>query len=327
MRGLTNPSRLIPGSHSWPDEQRAVAPDVSRRRPDLLRQGLIFPFVLGVILFAAASFFTGEASATETAAENPDPTSLVREVVQNEIDSQLHDESLWCFRKQKEEDGKAPKIMEVCGTKDGDLERVVVVNGRDLTLAELEGEDQHIAKLVSHPAQLRAKQKKEREDAEQARALLRLLPDAFWFRYSGANGDLITLSFRPNPAFHPQTRAALVFHHLEGTLVVDCKQKRIAEINGHITSEVRFVGGLLGHLDKGGTFVVKAGEVAPGHWDVTLMNLDLSGRALFFKTITVHQKEAYADYTRVPESASLGQVADLLKKECSSIHTASRMIR
>lgn len=278
-------------------------------------------FITFSAVLCAAPLLADERSGTES---NQDATALVREVVQHEIDSQLRDESLWCFREQKEEDGKAQKTLEVCGTRDGDLERLMAINGRELSPAELDAEDQHIAKIISHPAQLRAKQKKEREDAEQTRALLKLVPDAFQFRSSGTNGDLVTLSFRPNPAFHAYTRAATVFHHLEGTLVLDRKQKRIAAINGSITSEVRFVGGLLGHLDKGGTFVVKAGDVAPGHWDVILMNLDLSGRALFFKTISVHEKEQYSDYVRVPSEASLQEVAELLKKECTTIHTASR---
>jgi hypothetical protein len=260
----------------------------------------------------------------QDAVDHEDPVVLVREVVQNEIDSQLNDSSLWCFREQREEDGKPRKTLEVCGTKEGNLERVVAVEGRELTPPELAGQDQSIAKLISHPAQLRAKQKKEREDAEQTRVFLKLIPDAFRFRLVRSEGELVTLSFWPNPEFRPATRPAMVFHHLEGTLVLDRKHKRIAGINGLLTSEVRFLGGLLGHLDEGGTFVVKAGEVVPGHWDVILMNLELSGRAFFFKTITVHQREAYADYTPVPDSASLEQVAELLKKECSTVHTASR---
>jgi hypothetical protein len=276
-------------------------------------------------VFLAILLFAVSVPADDRSAPvNQDPTSFVREVVQNEIDSQLHDDSLWCFREQKEEDGKPQKTMEVCGTKYGNLERIVAVDGRELSPAELTAEDQRIAKLVSHPTQLRAKQKKENEDAEQTRALLRVIPDAFHFRYVSSEGDLVKLSFWPNPAFHPATRGATVFHHLQGTLILDRKEKRIAEILGLLTSEVRFVGGLLGHLDRGGTFVVKAGQVTPDHWDVVLMNLELNGRALFFKTIAVHQKEAYADYTRVPDRASLEQVAELLKKECGSIHTASR---
>lgn len=261
---------------------------------------------------------------SENPDNNQDPTPLVREVVQNEIESQLNDNSLWCFREQKQEDGKPQKTLEVCATKDGNLERVIAEDGRELTPPELAAEDQRIAKLISHPAQLRAKQKKEREDADQTLVFLNLIPEAFRFHYVRSEGDLVTLSFRPNPAFRPATRAAQVFHHLEGTMVLDCKEKRIAQINGLLTSEVRFLGGLLGHLDEGGTFVVKSGEVAPGHWDMMLMNLDLSGRALFFKTITVRERETYADYTRVPDSASLEQVGELLKKECNSVHTASR---
>jgi hypothetical protein len=278
--------------------------------------------VFSAIWCAILPVLANAASASKDSAVQQDPTALVREVVQNEIDAQLHDQSLWCFREQKEEDSKPQKTMEVCGTKEGNLERITAIDGRELSPAELEAEDQRIARLVAHPAQLRAKQKKEREDAEQTSALLKVLPDAFYFRVIGADGDLLKLSFWPNSAFHPLTRGALVFHHLQGTLVLDCKHKRIAEINGLLTSEVRFLGGLLGHLDKGGTFVVKAGQVTPDHWDVLLMNLDLSGRALFFKTISVHEKEAYADYTRVPDQASLQQVADLLKKECDSLHTA-----
>ena len=310
MRGLTTP------------RSKSARYPLSLNGPG--RHSLILACVFCAILLIGVPVVANGDEGSENSAVKQDPASLVREVVQNEIDSQLHDDSLWCFREQKQEDGKPQKTMEACGTKEGNLERVVAVDGRELSPTELAAEDQRIAKLISHPAQLRAKQKKENEDAEQARALLKVIPDAFHFHYVGTEGDLVKLSFRPNPAFRPTTRAATVFHHLEGTLVLDRKQKRIAEIVGLLNSDVRFLGGLLGHLDQGGSFVVKAGLVTPDHWDVILMNLNLSGRALFFKTIAVHEKEAYADYTRVPDRASLEQVAELLKKECSSIHTASR---
>lgn len=256
--------------------------------------------------------------------EQTDPASLVREIVRNEIEMQLTDKSLWCFREEKEEDSKPAKTLEICQTTDGDLERVIAVNGRELSPSETEAEDQRIQKLIAHPAQLLSKQKKEREDGEQARTFLKAIPDAFEFQLLGSEGNLVKLHFRPNPSFHAASRAATVFHHMEGTLVLDRQEKRIAEIFGRVTSEVRFGGGLLGHLDKGGTFFVKDGEVVPGHWDAISMNLDLSGRALFFKTISVHEREQYRDYTPVPASATLAQVGELLRKECNNIHTASR---
>jgi hypothetical protein len=247
---------------------------------------------------------------------------LVREVVRNEIDAQLHDTSLWCHLEHYQEDGKPPKTLQVCQTKDGDLERLIALNGIELSASQRQAEDQRIQQLVKHPEQLRAKQKKSREDGEQQRNMLRSFPDAFLFQCESDSGHLVTLRFRPNPAFHAFSRAGMVFHHLEGTLTVDAGQKRLVEINGRLTSEVKFAGGLLGHLDKNGTFVVQQREVRDGHWDLTHMDVHMSGKVLFFKTINVVQKQTLADYQPLPSGATLQQAADFLTRDFE-LHTAS----
>lgn len=249
-------------------------------------------------------------------------TALVREVIYNEIEAELHDESLWCNRKQQQEDGKPEKTVEACQTKDGELERLLAVDGRALDSAQRQEEDEHIQTLTSHPEQLRAKQKKQREDGDQARKLFRLFPEAFLFQCENESGNRITLRFRPNPAFRPTTRASQVFHHMEGTLVLDTRQKRLVEINGRLTSEVRFGGGLLGHLDKNGTFVVKQSEIADGHWDLVSMSLHISGRVLFLKAINVSQTQTLFDYRPLPRGATLQQAAEFLMRDFD-LHAAS----
>jgi hypothetical protein len=249
-------------------------------------------------------------------------TALVRDVVYNEIEAESHDESLWCNRKQQQEDGKPDKTLEACQTKDGELERLVAVNGRALDSAQRQAEDERIQTLTSHPEQLRAKQKKQHEDGEQERKLFRVFPEAFLFECENESGNLTTLRFRPNPAFRPTTRASQVFHHMEGTLVVDTRQKRLVEINGRLTSEVRFGGGLLGHLDKNGTFVVKLSEIADGHWNLVSLSLHITGRALFLKTIAVSQTQTLFDYKPLPRGATLQQAADFLMKDFDQ-HIAS----
>jgi len=248
--------------------------------------------------------------------------ALVREVIRNEIQAQLNDKSLWCYRQEEQEDGKPSKALEVCQTQDGDLERVVAVNGRELDAAQIRAEDQRIQALVAHPEQLRAKQKKAREDAEQERNLLATFPEAFHFQCERESGNLVTLRFRPNPVFRPTTRSTQVFHHMEGTLVLDIQQKRLVEINGRLTSEVKFAAGLLGHLDKNGTFSVQQKEVGDGHWDLSSMNVHMNGRALFFKTITVLEKKKQVDYKPLPRDVTLQQAADFLRSDFD-VHTAS----
>src|SRR5437763_1491220 len=112
-----------------------------------------------------------------------------------------------------------------------------------------------------------------------------MFPDAFRFQVASADCKLVMLQFMPNPNLGPLSRPAQVFHHLEGTLAVDAAQKRIAEINGRLTTDVKFAGGLLGHLDSGGTFTVKEQDMGSGHWEMVLMDVEMNGKALFFKTI------------------------------------------
>ncbi|MGA8313280.1 MAG: hypothetical protein WB755_24870 [Terriglobales bacterium] len=66
-----------------------------------------------------------------------------------------------------------------------------------------------------------------------------------WFYVAGElieagerDGNLIKLSFKPNPNFRPPSLEARVFHDLEGEMWVDCKQERLAAFNGHLTQDV-----------------------------------------------------------------------------------------
>ena len=90
--------------------------------------------------------------------------------------------------------------------------------------------------------------------------------------------------------------------------------KRLAAFNGHLTQDVKFGLGLLGHLDKGGHFEVRQAEVAPGHWDMTSMSVEMTGKALLFKSIGVQEKETRRDFRQVSDDLTLTQAADILNR-------------
>src|SRR5437879_7116819 len=122
------------------------------------RSLLSFGFVLGFVCVFAGAHAHGSTSDPAIVAQRPD--ALVRDVVHNEIEAQLQDNSLWCHIEQAQEDAKPSRTLEVCQTRDGDLERLVAVNGRELSLAQSEAEDQRIQEAISHPDQLKSKLKK-----------------------------------------------------------------------------------------------------------------------------------------------------------------------
>jgi len=49
------------------------------------------------------------------------------------------------------------------------------------------------------------------------------------------------------------------------------------------------------------------------------MNVQMNGKALFFKTIAVRQKDIRSDYQRVPDHLTLAQAANLLKKDTNTL--------
>jgi len=58
---------------------------------------------------------------------------------------------------------------------------------------------------------------------------------------------------------------------------------------------VGFGWGILGHLDRGGRFLVEQGDVGDGSWDIQRMGLMFTEKLLFFKRIDIKSTESFSD--------------------------------
>lgn len=246
------------------------------------------------------------------------PQEMARRVMQNELRAEAQDYSHWMFRLETEKNNGQSEVDEVVETTQGDLKFPISINGQELTPRQRVDSEKRLQQLVQHPEALRKTRKDQDQDAARSRRLLKMLPDAFIFSYGERRGNLVQLPFRPNPNFRPAGREEQVFHAMKGNVWVDGKQNRLVEISGQLMDEVRFGGGFLGHLDKGGTFDVKQEPVAPGYLELTLLNVHMSGKVLFFKTIAVKQKYSRSAFQRVPDDLTAANAAEMLKKEISS---------
>jgi len=238
--------------------------------------------------------------------------ALARRVITNELRFQ-DDQSNWMYRLEKEQYGKK-RVEEIIETREGSVSRLLSINDQPLTAKQQEEENHRVQELMTSRSARRKLKRDLEADTLQGRRLFKMLSDAFVFGYAGGDSNLIKLSFRPNPNFHPPSLEARVFHDMEGEMWVDRKQERLAAFNGHLNQDVKFGFGLLGHLDKGGHFEVIQAEVVPGHWDITSMNLEMTGKALLFKSIGVQKKENHRDFHQVSDDLPLTQAADILNR-------------
>ena len=249
------------------------------------------------------------------AAGKGDPSELVRQVINHELEAEAHDQSHWMLVLRTLKPGGAKETDEVVETKDGDLKRPLLINGHNVPAGKANAD---LEKLAHDSDALHTSLKDKNEDSQRSQQMLKMLPEAFLFTYGQTRGELRQLKFSPNPKFKPSSHESEVFHAMQGSLWVDTKQLRVEEISGRLMHEVKFAAGLLGHLDPGGTFDVKQAQVAPGYWELTQLNVHMRGKALFFKTIAVQQQYSREQFKKVSDDLTAAQGVGLLEKQASN---------
>jgi hypothetical protein len=188
--------------------------------------------------------------------------------------------------------------------------------------------------LAGSPEELRKKRQREKDDAERIGRIVRAMPDAFLYEYAGTEpgrdglgkpgSELVRLKFRPNPNYTPPTHTEQVLVGMQGELLIDAHTDRIARIDGTLFKEVGFGWGILGHLDKGGRFLVEQADVGDGSWDVHRMSLAFTGKILLFKRIDIKSTETFRDFHPVPKDLTFAQGVELLKKQESMLAEEGR---
>jgi hypothetical protein len=222
----------------------------------------------------------------------------------------------------KQEDGRK-EVARVIETPQCWLTWPVSVTGD----AASDKEDEQRAKfkqLVNDPAACHKQRAEVDQDDNKADELIKILPDIFLYTVDGQEDGNIRLKFRPNPKFDPPTREAKVFHKMQGTLVIDKKEARLVSIDGKLMSDVNFGFGILAKLHKGGTFKAVQSEIKPQDWELTLLDVHIAGRALFFKTISEQQHEVKSDFQPVPAGTTVAEAAEMVKKNTETSASAGQ---
>lgn len=275
---------------------------------------------------SAVIFVFGAVSAAQSPSviSYRDPAELIRKVVQNEIkasnDSSVH----FLFRGTRTTPkGSTTKIY--VETNEATAGLVIAYNGKPLTTEQRRGEHARLDRFLTNPEELRKKRTQEHEDADRTLRIVRALPEAFLYEYAGGEtgspgigheGEpLVKLKFRPNPAYRPPSRVEEVLTGMHGEVLIDAVRGRIASIDGTLFKDVGFGWGILGHLDRGGRFVVHQQAVENDFWEISSMSLHFTGKILLVKSLLIESNEVFGGFRQVPSNLSFAQGIELLRKE------------
>jgi hypothetical protein len=241
---------------------------------------------------------------------------LVREAVNKE--SKQHDrDSRFMYRARKQTPEKI-ETKEYIETNDGTVARLIQLNDQPLPPDVQKAEKKRLERLLSDPDMQKDRQRKQKEDQNRVERMVRALPDAFLYEYEGVEpgkyGETVKLKFKPNPNFNPESRELKVYEGMEGHMLIDAASHRLLRLEAQLFRDVDFGWGILGRLYKGGKFVVEQSRIEPDHWETTGLTVDMTGRALLFKSLRFDTRETATDFRRVASGLSLAQGVELLQK-------------
>ena len=230
------------------------------------------------------------------------PHDLVKDVVYNEL-QERRQVSLWQYREEKR---VALANYDPAGGRDPlrDCLPGAGTPGPATRPGAQKKETERLNNLLRNSAeQARMKQEAQAEE-QRLQRLMAAMPEAFSYTYDGMAEGNLRLSFRPNPAYTPPTYEARVYHALAGEIWIQPQRKRLVKIDAHIMTEIDFGFGLLGRIEKGGSFQIEREHVAENRWKTSLLDVHISGRIVFFKDISKDQREVRSDFH--PVSSDLG---------------------
>jgi hypothetical protein len=256
---------------------------------------------------------------------------LVRTTVENEVSAcnKPGTKLMYLSRKRNTQGMETKLYVETTEATAGLL---IEKNNQQISNQQTKEEADRLNRLSHSPAELRRKQRVEREEAEHSLRIVKALPDAFLYEFDGTesgtfdlgkSGDqLVRLKFRPNPSYSAPSHVEQVLAGMQGNLLIDKDAHRIARIDATLFKEVTFGWGILGHLNKGGTFLVDQAEVSPGDWELTHSRLNFTGKIMMVKSLVIKSDETNTDFHPVPNNTNFAEGIELLKAEQTRLQQA-----
>ncbi len=264
------------------------------------------------IVAVAAPLHTQVAQATPLGGSDL-ARALVRDVIYNELHDRERD-SHWEYRSECVSSEES-LVREQVETDHGPVFRVLERDGNPLDPARQQREDRRLDEYIRDPGQIARVEHAHDEDEVRLAGVMELLPQAFLFEFQNSPADdLVRIAFRPDPAFVPSGYEARIVHALTGTLIVDTRLKRMIDMRGSLAERVDFGYGLLGHVDKGGTFEIHRRQVNALHWKTDLVEVHIQGKVLMLKTVSKDQREARSDFRPVPTGTTLAEARAMLSQ-------------
>ena len=221
---------------------------------------------------------------------------LVEKMVANENFAEQHRGYYTYLSKERSErTGGHLWTEQVTETTVGKVRMLLAEDGQPLASDRLAAERARLVEIAAHPEAFERREQALKNDEHHAKELLTLLPKAFLFDPPAREGEFTRIRFRPNPAYEPQSMEERVLHGMAGSVLID-PAMRLHEIDGRLPEDVTIGFGLIATIKAGSHFETMRNRVAGDEWKTAVLDTDIDGRAIFFKTIGKKEHAEHSEF-------------------------------
>lgn len=205
---------------------------------------------------------------------------------------------------------------EIVETRDGDVARLLEINGQPLNATDEQKEQARLQALMDNPSLQQHRKQSEDSDTARAMKVLRVLPTAFVYQYAGPvkNGSQTVerFTFKPNPQFDPPDMETGILTAMAGEIWIDPTEERVVRLAGSLQQDKEIGLGILGELDKGGWVEIEQADVGGRQWRIVHLKLVMNGRVLF-KQKNSDSEQNYTNFAPLPPGMGYKQAIEMLR--------------
>ena len=243
-----------------------------------------------------------------------DAKEVVNQMVGREDAAGLHKQNFFYVASERSERTGGHLWKErVAETNAGKVRLLLAEDDQPISAERAAKERARLSAIVADPSGFTAAEHAKKSDEEKAKAMLDLLPKAFLLKNAHTEGDLIHIDFEPNPEYKTQSMEEKVLHGMSGTLTVDAHALRLHEIAARLPKDVS-VGFGLASIHAGSSFQTVRVMVTPGEWKTSVVDTNINGKAILFKSLGKNEHVTRTDFKQLPLDTTVAQAVEMVER-------------
>ncbi len=188
---------------------------------------------------------------------------------------------------------------------DGDeVDRVMKKNGKPLSAAEEQKQDEHIQKVIQRHEKREARKEKDGDEPKKDKNDLTvsdfLRIDRFtnprWETFRGH--EVVVFDFEPNPGYKPASVVEHFIHELSGAVWIEPEDQDVVRLEAYLNGSFKMAGGLFASVQKGSAVVFEQTKINNEVWMPSYLEAHFNAKVLLLKGFSGNFVQRYSNYQK-----------------------------